>query len=190
MIVLNDDHNTFDHVAKTLARVVPGVTVDQGYAFAERIHNAGQAIVWSGQREPAELYWEQLSIRGPDDGPTRAGVGRGTRGRREGRFGRVGVACVAPASGDVSVRFGGPPTPRFTLTANIAANVNLTDADRAPRLTTYVFGAPLGTNHAPTQPRSAARRPSPASRSQGLEPHPTLLYERFGAARWTGTVER
>ena len=38
VIVLNDDHNTFDHVAKTLARVIPGVTVDDGYRFADRIH--------------------------------------------------------------------------------------------------------------------------------------------------------
>ena len=61
VIVRNDDHNTFDHVAATLARVIPGVTLDRGYAFADRIHNTGLAIVWSGQLEPAELYWEQLS---------------------------------------------------------------------------------------------------------------------------------
>ena len=64
VIVLNDDHNTFDHVAKTLARVVPGVSVDQGYGFADRIHSTGQAIVWAGPREPAELYWEQLESAG------------------------------------------------------------------------------------------------------------------------------
>jgi ATP-dependent Clp protease adaptor protein ClpS len=64
VIVLNDAHNTFDHVAKTLARVIPGVNVDQGYRLAERIHNSGQAIVWTGPREPAELYWEQLKSAG------------------------------------------------------------------------------------------------------------------------------
>ena len=64
VIVLNDAHNTFDHVARTLAKVVPGVTVDQGYRFADRIHNTGQAIVWTGAREPAELYWEQLKAAG------------------------------------------------------------------------------------------------------------------------------
>jgi ATP-dependent Clp protease adaptor protein ClpS len=64
VIVLNDDHNTFDHVAKTLARVIPGVTVDDGYRFADRIHSSGQAIVWRGQREPAEHYWEQLQDAG------------------------------------------------------------------------------------------------------------------------------
>ena len=64
VIVLNDEHNTFDHVAKTLAQVVPGVSVDQGYRIADTIHNRGQAVVWTGPREPAELYWEQLKDAG------------------------------------------------------------------------------------------------------------------------------
>ena len=64
VIVLNDDHNTFDHVAHTLARFIPGITVDRGYALADRIHNTGSAVVWSGHQEPAELYWEQLSEAG------------------------------------------------------------------------------------------------------------------------------
>ena len=64
VIVLNDDHNTFDHVAHSLARFIPGVTVSQGYAIADRIHHTGQAIVWTGQREQAELYWEQLRDEG------------------------------------------------------------------------------------------------------------------------------
>jgi ATP-dependent Clp protease adaptor protein ClpS len=73
VIVRNDDHNTFDHVAHTLARFVPGITVDVGYAIADRIHNSGLAIVWSGQQEPAELYWEQLR----DAGLTMAPLERG-----------------------------------------------------------------------------------------------------------------
>ena len=64
VIVLNDDHNTFDHVATTLARFIPGMSVAQGYAVADRIHNTGQAIVWSGHQEQAELYWEQLRDAG------------------------------------------------------------------------------------------------------------------------------
>jgi ATP-dependent Clp protease adaptor protein ClpS len=64
VIVLNDDHNTFDHVARTLARVIPGVSVEEGFRFADRIHNSGQAIVWTGPREPAELYWEELQAAG------------------------------------------------------------------------------------------------------------------------------
>lgn len=64
VIVRNDNHNTFDHVAETLARVLPGVTVEHGHQIAETIHNSGLAIVWSGPREPAEHYWEQLNAAG------------------------------------------------------------------------------------------------------------------------------
>jgi ATP-dependent Clp protease adaptor protein ClpS len=64
VIVLNDDHNTFDHVAAVLAHHIPGVSVDNGYAIANRIHNSGQAVVWSGHLEAAELYWELLSCSG------------------------------------------------------------------------------------------------------------------------------
>lgn len=64
VIVLNHDHNTFQGVAAALAAVLPGVSYDRGMSFANRIHNAGQAIVWSGLQEQAELYWEQLADRG------------------------------------------------------------------------------------------------------------------------------
>lgn len=73
VIVLNDDHNTFDHVAKTLARFIPGVNLDQGYAIADRIHRSGRAIVWTGQQEPAELYWEQLKDAGLTMAPLEQG---------------------------------------------------------------------------------------------------------------------
>ncbi len=73
MIVLNDDHNTFDHVARTLAKVIPSVTVEKGYRIADQIHNTGQAIVWTGEREPAELYWEQLNSAGLTMAPLERG---------------------------------------------------------------------------------------------------------------------
>ena len=73
VIVLNDDHNTFDGVASALARIIPGVSLDQGYAIANQIHNTGQAIVWSGPREPAEHYWEQLREAGLTMAPLEQG---------------------------------------------------------------------------------------------------------------------
>jgi ATP-dependent Clp protease adaptor protein ClpS len=73
VIVRNDDHNTFDHVAFTLARSIPGISVEQGYKIAERIHTTGLAIVWSGHREPAELYWEQLRDAGLTMAPLEQG---------------------------------------------------------------------------------------------------------------------
>jgi ATP-dependent Clp protease adaptor protein ClpS len=64
VIVRNDDHNTFEHVANTLARFIPGVTVARGMEIANVIHSVGQAIVFSGHQEIAEHYWEQLKGAG------------------------------------------------------------------------------------------------------------------------------
>lgn len=73
VIVRNDDHNTFDHVARTLARYIPGVTLEQGHQLANVIHSAGQALVFSGHREPAEHYWEQLKGAGLTMAPLECG---------------------------------------------------------------------------------------------------------------------
>jgi ATP-dependent Clp protease adaptor protein ClpS len=73
VIVLNDDFNTFDHVAETLARVVPGLSLADGYRFADQIHNTGQAIVWSGAREDAEQYWNRLDAAGLTMAPLESG---------------------------------------------------------------------------------------------------------------------
>jgi ATP-dependent Clp protease adaptor protein ClpS len=64
VIVLNDHHNTFQGVAAALSAVVPGVSYEGGMRMANRIHNSGRAVVWSGLHEPAELYWEQLREHG------------------------------------------------------------------------------------------------------------------------------
>jgi ATP-dependent Clp protease adaptor protein ClpS len=73
VIVCNDNHNTFEHVAQTLARTLPGVSLDQGHRMADRIHHSGQAIVWSGPRETAEHYWEQLQSAGLTMAPLERG---------------------------------------------------------------------------------------------------------------------
>jgi ATP-dependent Clp protease adaptor protein ClpS len=64
VVVLNDNHNTFEGVAFALSSTLPDVSYDKGIALANRIHNAGRAIVWSGHKEAAELYWEQLHGQG------------------------------------------------------------------------------------------------------------------------------
>jgi ATP-dependent Clp protease adaptor protein ClpS len=73
VIVLNDDHNTFDHVAKSLAQFIPGCSLDQGYRVADEIHNRGQAIVWTGPKEIAEHYHEQLGSAGLTMAPLEQG---------------------------------------------------------------------------------------------------------------------
>ena len=59
VIVLNDDHNTFEHVARTLSNVIPGVSIDQGYRFADKIHSAGQAL---GRIVAAEILDALLDV--------------------------------------------------------------------------------------------------------------------------------
>jgi ATP-dependent Clp protease adaptor protein ClpS len=73
VIVRNDNHNTFEHVARTLARFIPGISLDRGHEIANVIHTAGQAIVWSGMQEPAEHYWEQLKGAGLTMAPLEQG---------------------------------------------------------------------------------------------------------------------
>jgi ATP-dependent Clp protease adaptor protein ClpS len=64
VIVLNDDHNTFEGVAFALAQTLPGVDYDRGLALANKIHTTGRAVVWSGDQEAAELYHSQLEAQG------------------------------------------------------------------------------------------------------------------------------
>ena len=64
VIVLNDNHNTFEGVAFALASTIPGIDYDKGMALATKIDSTGQAIVWSGAQELAELYHSQLEEHG------------------------------------------------------------------------------------------------------------------------------
>jgi ATP-dependent Clp protease adaptor protein ClpS len=73
VVVLNDSFNTFDHVAETLARVIPGVSLGEGYRLADRIHHNGCAIVWSGPREDAEELWQSLDTAGLSMAPLESG---------------------------------------------------------------------------------------------------------------------
>ena len=64
VIVLNDNHNTFQGVASALSSTIPDVSYDKGLQLADRIHNSGRAVVWSGHKEVAEHYWQQLQSHG------------------------------------------------------------------------------------------------------------------------------
>lgn len=64
VIVLNDDFNTFQHVANCLMKYIPGMSSDRAWNLTHQIHNDGQAIVWIGPQEQAELYHQQLGWEG------------------------------------------------------------------------------------------------------------------------------
>ncbi len=73
VIVRNDNHNTFEHVAQTLAGVLPGVSLDQGHRIADRSTTAARRSSGRGPREPAEHYWEQLDAAGLTMAPLERG---------------------------------------------------------------------------------------------------------------------
>ena len=64
VIVLDDDVNTFQHVADCLVRHIPGMLPDRAWDLAGRIDREGSAEVWSGPQEQAELYHQQLRAEG------------------------------------------------------------------------------------------------------------------------------
>ncbi len=72
IIVLNDDVNTFQHVSACLVKYIPGMTSDRAWELTNQIHYEGQAIVWVGPQEQAELYHMQLRRAGLTMAPLEA----------------------------------------------------------------------------------------------------------------------
>jgi ATP-dependent Clp protease adaptor protein ClpS len=64
IIVLDDDFNTFEHVASCLLKYIPNMSTDLAWELTNQVHFEGQAIVWVGPLEQAELYHEQLQRAG------------------------------------------------------------------------------------------------------------------------------
>ena len=72
VIVLNDDFNTFEHVANCLMKYIPNMTSDRAWELTNQVHFEGQAIVWVGPQEQAELYHQQLRREGLTMAPLEA----------------------------------------------------------------------------------------------------------------------
>ena len=72
VIVLDDDFNTFQHVADCLMKYIPGMNGDQAWSLTVQVDKEGQAIVWIGPQEQAELYHQQLKRAGLTMAPLEA----------------------------------------------------------------------------------------------------------------------
>ena len=64
VVVLNDEVNTFQHVVDCLVKYIPGMNPDRAWSLAQQIDSDGQAVVWVGPQEQAELYHMQLGAEG------------------------------------------------------------------------------------------------------------------------------
>jgi ATP-dependent Clp protease adaptor protein ClpS len=59
-------------VANCLVTYIPNMTPDRAWKLANQIHHEGQAIVWTGPLEQAELYHMQLGMEGLTMAPLEA----------------------------------------------------------------------------------------------------------------------
>ena len=64
IIVLDDDFNTFEHVANSLVIIIPGISENKSWLLAFQVDRQGSAEVWRGAFEQAEIYHQQLVSKG------------------------------------------------------------------------------------------------------------------------------
>jgi ATP-dependent Clp protease adaptor protein ClpS len=64
VILHNDDHNSMDHVVRSLQRCVPSLTPEEAYEIMLHAHNHGHATVIACPKEAAEHYRACLESRG------------------------------------------------------------------------------------------------------------------------------
>ena len=64
IIVLDDNFNSFEHVANCLVIIIPGMSEKRSWELAVEVDKEGSAEVWRGPLEQAELYHQQLVSKG------------------------------------------------------------------------------------------------------------------------------
>jgi ATP-dependent Clp protease adaptor protein ClpS len=64
VILHNDDHNSMDHVVRSLLRCVPSLTMEEAEEIMFTAHNNGQATVIECPKEAAEHYRDGLESCG------------------------------------------------------------------------------------------------------------------------------
>ncbi len=64
IIVLDDNFNTFEHVANCLVKVIPRMSEKRSWELTVEVDRQGSAEVWKGPLEQAELYHQQLVRKG------------------------------------------------------------------------------------------------------------------------------
>ena len=64
IIFLENNFNTFEYVANCLFRIIPGISEKKSWLLSLEVDRKGSAEVWRGPFEQAELYHQQLVIKG------------------------------------------------------------------------------------------------------------------------------
>ena len=64
VIVLDDDFNTFQHVANCLHSIIASLSERRAWDLTIQVDKSGSAEVWRGNLEQGEFYHEQLVCKG------------------------------------------------------------------------------------------------------------------------------
>ena len=64
IIVLDDNFNTFEHVANCLLTIIPCMSAKKAWDLTIKVDKTGSSEVWRGNLEEAELYHEILVSNG------------------------------------------------------------------------------------------------------------------------------
>ena len=64
VIVLDDNFNTFQHVANCLLSIIPSMSERRAWDLTIQVDKSGSAEVWRGNLEQGEFYHEQLVCKG------------------------------------------------------------------------------------------------------------------------------
>ena len=72
VIVLDDNFNTFQHVANSILEIIPGMSEKRSWDLAIQVDKSGSAEVWRGNFEQAEFYHERLVSKGLTIAPIEA----------------------------------------------------------------------------------------------------------------------
>ena len=65
VIIENDDFHTFPYVVELLQKVF-GFSVEKAVTLTNKVDKEGEAHVWTGSKEVAELKYDQVRSVGPD----------------------------------------------------------------------------------------------------------------------------
>jgi ATP-dependent Clp protease adaptor protein ClpS len=72
LILENDDYHSFEFVIQVLCKAL-GYSVEKAYQYTMEANDSGQAVVWSGSKEVAELKLEQVLTFHEDRGGNKYG---------------------------------------------------------------------------------------------------------------------
>ena len=64
VIVLDDNFNTFQHVANCLLSIIPSMSERRAWDLTIQVDKSGSAEVWRGNLEQGEFFHEQLVCKG------------------------------------------------------------------------------------------------------------------------------